>query len=436
MKPTKRNRTWRYLLGAALLALVALAIWRMWFMPAPPEPPPTAVARVGNIQNTVLAAGTLEARNLVSVGAQASGQLKHLAVQTGDRVQAGDLIAEIDSMTQQNALRTAEAALRSVKARQAAQQANLKRAQREFERQRQMLARQASSQQAFEEAEAALATIEAEVAALEAELAQAEIAVDTARVNLGYTRITAPMSGTIVAEVAKEGQTLNAAQQAPTIVRMAQLDELTVKAEISEADVIRVQPGMPVYFSILGEPGRRFHATLRAIEPAPESIATESTSAGAASSSSSSTSSAVYYNGLFEVPNPDGLLRIGMTAQVNIVLAEAEHAVLIPASAVQPLPDASQTPQAGADAADTATTLGPAGSESTTAADDPGRPAQVRVLHPDGRIETREIRVGIDNNVQVEVLAGLEAGEKVVIGGTGTAAAPPARSGRPPRLRL
>ncbi len=414
MKTSSRNRTWRYLLVVLLLGLGAVVAWRMWFVPPAPELPPTATVRVGNIQNTVLATGELEASNLVSVGAQASGQLKHLAVALGDRVAEGDLIAEIDSMTQQNALRNAEAALRSVTARQAARQANLKRSQREFERQRQMLARNASSTQTFEEAEAALATSVAEVAALEAELAQAEIAVDTAQVNLGYTRITAPMAGTIVAEIAKEGQTLNANQQAPTIVRLAQLDILTVKAEISEADVIRVKPGMPVFFSILGDPDRRFHATLRAIEPAPQSIATESSSNS--SSSTGGSSAAVYYNGLFDVPNPEGLLRIGMTAQVNIVLAQADDTLLIPASAVQGTPSGSDAP---------------ASTDATA-----GKPAQVRVLAPDGSIATRDIRVGIDNSVNVQVLDGLRAGEAVVIRGAGAATAPAERSGAPRRLRL
>src|SRR5690606_26979944 len=137
-------------------------------------------------------------------GAQASGQLKRLAVALGDRVKQGDLVAEIDSMTQQNALRNAEAALKAIKARRVAEQAALKQARLEFERQRQMLAQNASSRQAFEAAEANYATLQAQIAVLDAELAQAEISVDTARVNLGYTRITAPMDGTVVAVIARE----------------------------------------------------------------------------------------------------------------------------------------------------------------------------------------------------------------------------------------
>lgn len=469
MKPrTARYRLLRFLVILALLLGAAFGIRQAFFKPEPPPPPPTAEVRRGMIESTVLASGELEALNLVSVGAQASGQLKRLAVQLGDRVQQGDLIAEIDSMTQQNALRNAEAALKTVQARKAAQQAELRQAQQQFQRQKSMLAQNASSRQEFEAAEAALATTQAQIAALDAELAQAEIAVDTARVNLGYTRITAPMDGTVVAVIAREGQTLNANQQAPTIVRLAQLDTLTVKAQISEADVIRVQPGMPVYFSILGEPDRRFHARLRSVEPAPESIATESSNT--ASSSSSSASSAVYYNGLFDIANPDGLLRIGMTAQVHIVLQQADDALLIPASAIQRVParaagtrgsgqrptggtadqkaapstpdgvnDSNRAPERRADAASGRGSRSARSSEdqaSNAATAEVGQPAIVRVMRDDGSIEERRIRIGIDNNVDVQVLAGLEVGERVVTGSVRPAGGAPGGNRPPPRLRL
>ncbi|WP_265717253.1 HlyD family efflux transporter periplasmic adaptor subunit, partial [Providencia rustigianii] len=158
-----------------------------------------------------------------------------------------------------------------------------------------------------------------------AQAVQARIAVDTARVNLGYTRIVAPMAGTIVAIPVEQGQTVNAVQSTPTIVKVARLDTMTVEAQISEADVIRVSTGLPIYFTILGAPEHRYEARLRAIEPAPDSINDDT---------SSSTTTAVYYNGLFEVSNPEGALRIGMTAQVHLVLATERNALVIPAIAL------------------------------------------------------------------------------------------------------
>ncbi|KAG1083237.1 hypothetical protein G6F40_014834 [Rhizopus arrhizus] len=129
-----------------------------------------------------------------------------------------------------------------------------------------MLAADASSREAFETAEARLAVTRAEIASLDAQIAQAEIQVDTARVNLGYTRIVSPIDGMVGAVVTKEGQTVNSIQSAPTIIKVAQVDTMTIKAQISEADVTRVKAGLPVYFTIRGEPDQRYQAKLRAFD--------------------------------------------------------------------------------------------------------------------------------------------------------------------------
>jgi len=378
-----RSKFKRYTLIAVVLLLVVLAV-RAAFFSAPP-PPTFAVAEVtrANLEDSVLASGTIDAIERVSVGAQVSGQLKSLKVALGDRVKKGQLVAEIDDLTQQNDLRNAEAALQTRRAERAAKIAMLKQAELAFRRQRQMLAADASSREAYETAEATLGVTRAEIASLDAQIAQAEIQVDTARVNLGYTRIASPIDGVVVAVVTKEGQTVNSIQSAPTIIKVAQVDTMTVKAQISEADVTRVKPGLPVYFTILGEPDERYHAELRAVEPAPDSIQKDdATSSLTSSSSGSSTTAAVYYNGLFDVPNPDEKLRISMTAQVFIVLGEAKDTVVVPASA-----------------------LGKR--------DGDGRYA-VRVVLKDNKTEVRQVKIGMNNNVQAQVLEGLEVGERVV----------------------
>lgn len=367
----------------AVVFLIAVFGVRAAFFSAPP-PPTFAVAEVtrANLEDSVLASGTIDAIERVSVGAQATGQLKSLKVALGDRVKKGQLVAEIDDLTQQNELRNAEAALQTRRAERAAKVATLKQAELAFKRQRQMLAADASSRESYESAEATLGVTRAEIASLDAQIAQAEIQVDTARVNLGYTRIVSPIDGMVVAVVTKEGQTVNAIQSAPTIIKVAQVDTMTIKAQISEADVTRVTTGLPVYFTILGEPDQRYHATLRAVEPAPDSIQKDDATSSLTSSGSTSTTAAVYYNGLFDVPNPDEKLRISMTAQVFIVLGEAKDAVVVPASA-----------------------LGKRGED--------GRYA-VRVVQKDNKTEVRHIKVGMNNNVQAQVLEGLEVGERVV----------------------
>lgn len=368
---------------AAIAGMAAIAwVLRPSFGDAPEASFATAPATIADIEATVLAAGTLEAAQLVSVGAQVSGQIQSLKVKLGDHVKVGDAIAEIDAITQENELRNARAALASVTAQRSVQQAGLKQARLAFERQKMMLDEEASARADYESAEAVLLSTRAQIEALDAQIEQASARVDTALANLGYTKIRAPMDGTVVALVAREGQTVNANQSAPTIVKLAKLDVMTVSAEISEADVIRVRPGQIVYFTILGDPLKRYYAKLRTVEPGPESIQSE-TSASAASSASA-TSKATYYNGLFEVPNPNGELRISMTAQVSIVLGEAKQALTIPSSA-----------------------LGHRDSDGAYV---------VTVIAENGQPSQRRITVGIDNNVTAQVLEGLVEGEKVVVG--------------------
>jgi len=395
--------TRKHLLSLVVLAAVVAAGWlgyRQLYASAPGAGLLTAEVRPANIEQTVVATGTLEAFNQVSVGAQVSGQIEVLHVDFGDQVKAGDPIAEIDSLPQQNALANAKASLANVKAQRAAQQALLKQAQLAFERQRKMLAQNASARGDYEAAEAELASTRAQIAALDAQIEQAQIQVSTAELDLGYTRITAPIDGTVVGVVVKQGQTVNSSQSAPTLVKIAQLDRMTVKAEISEADVVKVEPGMQARFTILGEPDRPYRATLRMVEPAPASI---NTSDSTSSSSTTSTDSAIYYLGALDVPNEDGKLRISMTAQVSIVLDSARDVPSIPSSA-----------------------LGRASRDGLYT---------VQVLKADGGVEPRRIRIGLEDSINVQVLEGLELGEQVVLGDAAAGSSTVMR-GRGPGMRL
>lgn len=364
------TRTRLFVVRLLLPALLLIAVG--WFFSATGAAPVasyiTATAERRDLEQSVLADGTLQAQKLVSVGAQVSGQIKVLHVALGDQVKQGDLLVEIDDLTQQNALKDAEAALDNVQAQLASRRATLRNNGLVFDRQRKVLARGLGSQADYDSAEATLIATRADIRALTAQAVQARIAVDTARVNLGYTRIVAPMAGTIVAIPVEQGQTVNAVQSTPTIVKVARLDTMTVEAQISEADVIRVSTDLPIYFTILGAPEQRYEARLRAIEPAPDSINDDT---------SSSTTTAVYYNGLFEVSNPEGTLRIGMTAQVHLVLATERNALVIPAIALSG--------------------------------------DRVQVVDGAGKQQWRQVKVGLNNKVDAQILSGLEAGESVVV---------------------
>jgi macrolide-specific efflux system membrane fusion protein len=372
----------------ASVFLSALSFWGLWhyvFPKAQTLKPITAVAEIADVEDTVLATGIVQPFKLVSVGAQASGRVVALHVALGDHVTKGELIAEIDPSTERNALDIAEANLEQQRAQRASRVAALKQARLAFRRAMTTYKHDASSEADYEMAEASYEGTMADVAALDAQIRQATLLVATARVTLAYTKVVAPMEGTVVAIVVPEGQTVNAVQASPTIIKLANLDIVTVKAQISEADVTRVRAGQKLYFTVLGAPDVRYEATLRAIEPAPESIATDAAMSGASGNSGATSSSAVYYNGIFDVPNSDGEFRTSMTAQVTIILAEARRALTIPAAAI---------------------IRGDGGNQDKTV---------VNLVGPEGRIELRAVRVGISDHVKVQVLSGLAAGDRIVV---------------------
>ncbi len=381
----------------ALAAVISGASYYFYPKEAPPSFATEAVRR-GNIENTVLATGMLQASKLVAVGAQVSGQIEKMGVQLGDEIKQGDLVAQIDSLTQQNSLQSANASLNSINAQMRAKQAQIRQAQSEFNRQKSMLADKASSQSDYESALATLAIYKAELEQLKAELEQAKIKVDSAELDLGYTTISAPMDGTVVYSAVEEGQTVNANQTTPTIIELAQLDRMTVKAQISEADVVNVKSGLPVYFTILGKPNKRYHATLRAIEPGPTLMD------GDDSNLSVSDSEAIYYHGLFDVDNPDRTLRIGMTAQVSIVLNKAENALLVPAQVLIKQPGSKPR-------------------------------YQVPVL-VNGQQEMRDVTVGINNKIFTEITSGLSEGDQIIMGMPSTKGTRSSRMGPPRGMRF
>ena len=384
--------------GVVLAVLLLLAMCSR--RPKPVQLATAAVQR-GDIEDTVLATGALQPFQLVSVGAQVSGRVISLKVGIGDHVTKGEVIATIDPVPATNQLKTSQAALAQMIAQRAGQAATLAQDNIALRRQAITLAAQASSQADYDSAVAVEKAAKASLDALDAQISQAKVTVDIANVNLGYTNVVAPIDGDVLAVVTKQGQTVNAVQAAPTIVILGDMSTMTAKAQISEADVIRVKPGQEVYFTILGDARRRFYGKLRSVAPAPDSIVSEVTNA--ATSTSTSTAQAIYYDGLVDVPNADGVLKADMTAQVTVVVAQAHDVVTLPAAALDP------TPPAGA--------LRP-GAGPPPAAVMIRAPDQHMVLVVDskGKPTPRLVRIGLNNKVTAQVISGVEPGEKVVIG--------------------
>lgn len=375
----------KYLILFLCVVALGLLVHSVFFSSDPQHQYITAKVERGNIERTVLADGTIKAYKQVSVGAQVSGQIKKLYVLLGHRVKKGDMIAEIDDLTQQNNVKQTEASLESLKAQRASKMALLNNDRLTYQRQQKLIQQQAGIQADLDLAKSTLESISADIEALNAEIVRAQIAVDTAKLDLGYTRIKAPIDGIVVAIPVEEGQTVNSVQSAPTIVKIAQLDKMTVEAKISEADVVLVKKGMPVYFSILGQPNHFYRGlTLRDIQPAPDSINNDNTQSSMVSGGNST--SAIYYNGLFDVKNTEGKLRISMTAQVYIVLGSAHNVITVPTQAIHQ--DASDL-----------------------------KHGIVYVQNRAGRIFPQKVTLGLSDMMQSEVVSGLSEGQDVIVGG-------------------
>ncbi|ESK39668.1 hypothetical protein P256_01350 [Acinetobacter nectaris CIP 110549] len=416
----KKIKSLKLLVVLFIILVISFFIWQSSKPKAEQPQYITEAVTKGDLESTVLATGTLSASKMLSVGAQVSGQVKHMYVHLGDQVKTGQVIAKIDSETQENTLQNTAANIRSLQAQHLQQDAKLHEATLEYNRQKAMLAQNATPRASFEAAEANYKTASAQIKVLDAQIEQARLSESTARTNVGYTRIIAPIDGTVVAIVTDEGQTVNSNQTTPTIVKLAQLGQMTVKAQVSEADVMKIAKGQQVYFTTLGDDQKRY-ATLRQIEPAPDSIASDS----------SSTNSAVYYNALFDVPNLDGKLRINMTAQVYIVLNSVKDAVLVPSSALSSSKIVlSSNGMASANQQNTspqARKLNLTNEQKELIKDGKASLNCVRI-YDGGDVYPQQVLVGINNRVNAQVLAGLKEGQQVVIADSNDASAADAKS--------
>lgn len=378
-----RNKT--FLAGLLILLLCAGGIWH-WRKNADDRSGInylTETVRRGEILATVNASGELDAVVSVDVGAQVSGQIEKLYVELGRQIKKGDLIAEIDSTTQRNELERSKAQLASYEAQLAARKTALDIAQTRYNRELKLRRSDSTSRENLESAQQTLASARADVAEMESQIVQTRLAVSTAETNLGYTRISAPLDGTVVSIPVEEGQTVNANQTTPTIVRVADLSRMENKIEISEGDITRVAPGMPVIYTILSEPDISFRARLDSIDPGNTSV----TNAGATSSGSSSSSSsneAVYYYGKSIVSNEDGRLRIGMTTQNTIVVSRARDVLIVPSIVLEKRAARGRTSYF------------------------------VQVLTPAGTVEERAVETGVSDNLNTQIVSGLAEGERVV----------------------
>ena len=327
-----------------------------------------------NIQKVVNAAGEVRAIQLVTVGAQVSGKIETLYVTVGQVVKKGDLIAEINSTTQQNEVDINKAKLNSYEAQLAAAKVSLKIAEKKYKRTQALRKQNAASAEDLEDAEDAYETAKSKVTELDSTIKETEISLSTAETNLGYTKITAPLDGTIVSVPVKQGQTINAAMDTPTIVQIADLSQMEILIEISEGDISNIKPGVKVTYSILGDLNNIYETTLKSIDPGLTLLTNNEYTEVVGSDE------AIYYYGRLVVPNDRGVLRIGMTTQNVIYEDSAEDVLTVPATAIK----------------------------------NEGQGKFVEILTKNG-VEKRSVVTGVSDGLNIEVKSGVKEGEEAVL---------------------
>ena len=343
----------------------------------------TKKAKKGSFSKKVDATGEIFATELIDVGAQVSGQIKKLYVKLGDQVKKGDMIASIDSSTQQNSIDNKEAQLAIYKAQLESAKVALNIAKTQFDRENALFAKNATSKQEFESAKNTYSANSAKIKELEAQIKQTNIELSTAKINLGYTKITAPRDGTVVSVQVEEGQTVNANQTTPTIVNIADLSHVKMKMQIAEGDITKIKVSTPVEYSILSEPTKKFQTTVSSIDPGLTTLSDgsygSSSSSKSSYSSSSSSSSAVYYYAQSIVDNKDGILRIGMTTQNELLIANVEDAIIVPSIGIKK--------------------------------DENG--TFVYVLK-DGKAVKTAVKTGIKDNLDTQIISGINEGDEII----------------------
>ncbi len=377
--PAPRSRSPRVLWIIGGLVLVGLLLGG-WYWSARDEATyETAEIEKGDIEARVNALGTLQPITAVDVGAQVSGQIVKLLVEPGDVVEKGQILAEIDASIHEATVEAGRAEVAGLRAQLADQEAQRELARQQYARQQQMERDGATRLEDVQVAAAALKSAEAKVADLRAQIDRTTSRLKGDEAQLGYTRIFAPIAGTVTSVDAKQGQTLNATYQTPTVLTIADLGRMTVWTEVSEADVRRVKAGMTAEFSTLGDDGRTWSGTIRQVLPAPPKPAGETATAEQASAAK-----AVHYTVLFDVENADGELMPQMTAQVTILTALARAVLVAPVVGLEPVD---------------------------------GKPGlyTARVLDERGRIAERQVRGGVRDRMKMQVLEGLKAGDRLVM---------------------
>jgi HlyD family secretion protein len=403
MKKLFRSPLALIILSVAVIG-VGIAVYWQFYMVAPLQFRLQTVEK-GDISQTVSANGTINPVTLVSVGTQVSGTVKKLYVDFNSKVQKGQILLELDDALLAAQLKQSEANVQSAEASLELAAANEIRA-------RDLFAQEYVSRQELDSAVQAKKSAGAQL-----QLARATVEKD--RANLAYSVIRSPVSGVVVDREVDVGQTVAASLQTPTLFKIAQdLSRMQIDANFAEADIGSIRVGQTVRFTVDAFPNRNFKGVVNLIRINPITV-----------------SNVVTYDVVINVDNPEQILLPGMTAYVNIAVAERKDVLLIPNSALRFKPANADVQKPAANQGD-----GTQKSGGSRPGDSPGvakskRDAfsgKVYVLEQNS-LRTVSVSLGITDNRNTEIVGGeLKAGDQVVIGEAQAADQSKSSSSRPP----
>jgi HlyD family secretion protein len=401
-----------YILLAVVAVAAALGIWRWQAGDSKPKLQfETSKVEQGKIIAKVTASGTLSAIVTVQVGSQVSGRIAALYADFNSPVKKGQLIAKIDPPLFQASVDQSRANLAAAQGNLAKAKVQAVDARRQYQRQKELAARQLNAQADLDTAQANADAADAQVTASEGVVAQTRAALQSAEVNLAYTNILSPTSGTVISRNVDVGQTVAASLQAPTIFVIAEdLAKMQVDTSVSEADVGRLKSGMSASFTVDAYPGEIFRGQVRQIRNAPQTV-----------------QNVVTYDAVIDVDNSELKLKPGMTANVTFVYAEKDDVLKVPNSALRFRPPPSLLGDAkgggtggrpGGTGAAGATGGGTGGGQRPgVATGRPGEASDRRTVWTlnDDKPESKKIKTGISDGSFTEVKEGdVKAGDLVI----------------------
>lgn len=426
--PSRKGRLIKYGLIALGLLLLAFVLYRGFFSGAPAVRYASEPLRRDDLTVTVAATGNLAPTNQIAVGSEISGLVQAVYAQANDRVAKGQVLARVDTARLEDAIVRSRAALEAAQASVAQAQATARQSQANLRRLLEVFrlsGGKVPSQTELDTGRADAARAEAGIASAEASVAQARAQLNSDQTNLARATIRSPVNGVVLSREVEEGQTIQGSFSTPTLFTIAEdLSAMKLEVKVDEADVGQVAAGQRATFSVDAFPGRRFPATIQRVNVG--SSISSSASGSSTATTTTSTNAVVSYTAVLQVANPELILRPGMTATADIVVAERRAVFLVPNAALRYTPGAGGG--AGRPSGGLMTQMGPPmrgrGGNEKTAKIERGARRQIYVVGVDGRPKAVDVTVGSSNGNQTEVSgADLRAGMQVI---TGSLAAPAA----------